>query len=192
MSDNPAYTHLWTPPAPPHAVRPLIARLWDSRHAEDWIVNGTHPHDRSAPGDYLTATGADQNGRWARLEDETLRITNRDWLRHITEVSAIGSIWWRTVWQRWPKRPDTGNPGADVRIALNAGDMPMPMFHLYARLDVDDNLPATSPTLMTFGPDVDPGMPTDATAEVPVNGDVDELLEWLLWLPFDGRRKLNP
>ena len=191
MSDNPAYTHLWTPPAPPGPLRPVIARLWDSRHAEDWIRNGTHPHDRTAPGDYLTATGTDQDGRWARLEDEVLRARNSRWLRHITEVSVIASIWWRPVWQRWPKRPGIASPGTEVRIALDAGDAPMPMFHLYARLG-DDTMPATSPTLMTFGPDADPEMPTDATVEVPVNVDVDELLEWLLWLPFDGRRQLNP
>ena len=162
MSDNPAYTHLWTPPAPPEPLRPLIARLWDTRHAEDWILNGSHPHDRAATGDYLTALGTAVDGRWARLEDEVLRISNREWLRHITEVSA-----------------------------LDAGDMPMPMFHLYARLG-DDNLPATGPTLTTFTPTADPGMPTDATVELPVNTDVDELLEWLLWLPFDGRRQLQP
>lgn len=191
MSDNPAYTHLWTPPAPPGPLRPLIARLWDTRHAEDWIVNGVHPHGRAATGDYLTALGTDVDGRWARLEDEVLRISNREWLRHITEVSTIAGIWWRTVWQRWPKRPGAASPGTDVRIGLDAGDLPMPMFHLYVRLGAD-NLPATGPTLMTFTPDADPGMPTDATVELPVNTDVDELLEWLLWLPFDGRRQLRP
>ncbi len=196
MTKNPAGNRdpyarlLHDAPAPPDGMAGLLKQLWDAYRAEDWILNGTVPDGCSAPGEHLTEIGRDAGGRWARHDGETLRAADAEWLRHTTEVSAISRMWWRTAWEPWPKRQRPAAGGADeIRLVLNCGDEPAPSFNLYACLSRDDGLPNGRPALRTYQEDADREMLTDAGIEVDVNPTVGELLEWLLWLPFDGRRR---
>ena len=63
------------------------------------------------------------------------------------------------------------------------------MFQLYAALG-DDEKPIGPPELRTFDPDADTEMPTEAAVVIETNRTVTDLLEWIAWLPFDGRRSV--
>lgn len=187
-----AYRPLLADPAPPHDIHALLRLLWDTRRAESWLLNGTFPDECASPGEHLAATGANAHGRWAILDGDRLGRRDCEWLRHITEVSTIAGMWWRTRWQQWPKRPPHGPVPEEVRFALKTGpDDLAPMFHLYADL-AEDGKPAGPPELRTFQDSADPQMPTDAGIEIPTNLAVRDVLDWLLWLPFDGRRSVEP
>ena len=186
------YRPLFAEPAPPPAIHALLRLLWDTRRAEGWLLNGAFPDGCSAPGEHLTATGTDADGRWAVLDGDRLRRGDCEWLRHITEVGTIAGMWWRTGWQPWPKRPARGPVTEEIRLALKADpDDLAPMFQLYAGLAADGK-PDHSPDLRTFQDGADPQMPTDAAIDIPMNLAVTDVLEWLLWLPFDGRRSVEP
>ena len=186
------YTPLFDNPPPPAAISNLLKLLWDAYRTEGWLLNGDWPHGCSAPGEHLTAAGADDGGRWAIHDGERLRAEDSQWLRHMTEVAVTGGTWWRTHWQRWPKHNPQGPTAEEIRIALKRdADDVAPLFHLYAYVDIDGK-PHGHPALRTFQDDADPGMPTDAGIELHTNLAVSELLEWVVWLPFDGRRSLAP
>ncbi len=189
MSDTTnGYELLLRRPAPPPETIPLLKRAWDARRTEDWLLNAAWPEGRSAPGEHLTAAGTDRAGRWAVLDGERLRAADCEWLRHITEVQTIRRTWWRTRWQSWPARAaQTREPG-EVRIALDCdADSPVQMFQLYLALG-DDQMPIGAPELRTFHPDADTEMPTEAAVVIETNPAAAELLEWIAWLLFDGRR----
>ena len=97
------YAPLFDNPPPPAAMSNLLKLLWDAYRTEGWLLKGDWPHGCSAPGEHLTAAGADDGGRWAIHDGERLRAKNSQWLRHMTEVAVTGGTWWRTHWQRWPK-----------------------------------------------------------------------------------------
>ena len=103
-------------------------------------------------------------------------------------MQTIRRTWWRTHWQSWPPRAaQTREPG-ELRIALNCDlESPAEMFQLYAALG-DDEKPISPPELRTFDPDADTEMPTDAAVVIDTNPAAADLLEWIAWLPFDGRR----
>ena len=175
-------------PAPPPETIPLLRRAWDARRTEDWLLNGTWPEGRSAPGEHLTAAGTDRGGRWAVHDGERLRAADCEWLRHITEVQAVRRTWWRTRWQSWPVRAAQTREPREVRIALDCDPgNPVQMFQLYVAL-ADDQMPLGAPELRTFHPDADTEMPTEAAVVVETNPAAADLLEWIAWLLFDGRR----
>ena len=182
------YELLLRHPGPPPETVPLLTRAWDARRTEDWLLNGTWPEGCGAPGDHLTTAGADGSGRWAVHDGERLRAHDCEWLRHVTEVQTIRRAWWRTHWQSWPPRAaQTRKPG-ELRIALDCDrDSPVQMFQLYAALG-DDKKPIGPPELRTFDPDADTEMPTEAAVVVETNRTAADLLEWIAWLLFDGRR----
>ena len=77
----------------------------------------------------------------------------------------------------------------EIRIALHcAPTPPIQIFQLYA--DLADGKPAGNPELRTFQAGADPSMLTEADIANRTNTPVGEILDWLLWLPFDGRRAL--
>ncbi len=173
---------------PPPETVPLLKRAWDAHRTEDWLLNGTWPEGCGAPGEHLTAAGTDGAGRWAVLDGERLRATDCGWLRHITEVQAIRRTWWRTHWQSWPPRAAQTREPRELRIALDCDpESPVQMFQLYVALG-DDEKPIGPPELRTFAPDADTEMPTEAVVAVETNQTAADLLEWLAWLLFDGRR----
>ena len=49
-------------------------------------------------------------------------------------------------------------------------------------------MPIGAPELRTFEPDADTEMPTEAAVVIETNPAAAELLEWITWLLFDGRR----
>ena len=182
------YELLLRRPAPPPETIPLLRRAWDARRTEDWLLNGTWPEGRSAPGEHLTAAGTDRAGRWAVHDGERLRATDCEWLRHITEVQAVRRTWWRTRWQSWPPRAGQTREPREVRIALDCDPgSPVQMFQLYVAL-ADDQMPVGAPELRTFHPDADTEMPTEAAVVIETNPAAADLLEWIAWLLFDGRR----
>ena len=61
------------------------------------------------------------------------------------------------------------------------------MFQLYLALS-DDEKPIGAPELRTFEPDADTEMPTEAAVVIETNPAAADLLEWIAWLLFDGRR----
>ena len=61
------------------------------------------------------------------------------------------------------------------------------MFQLYVALG-DDQMLIDAPELRTFEPDADTEMPTEAAVVIETNRTVGDLLEWIAWLLFDGRR----
>ena len=175
------------PGAPPETV-PLLKRAWDARRTEDWLLNGTWPEGRSAPGEHLTAAGADRRGRWAVHDGERLRAADCGWLRHVTEVQTIRRTWWRTHCQSWPPRAGQTREPREVRIALDCDrGSPVQMFQLYAALG-DDRMPVGAPELRTFEPGADTEMPTEAAVVIDTNPAAADLLDWIAWLLFDGRR----
>ena len=103
-------------------------------------------------------------------------------------MQTIRRAWWRTHWQSWPPRAaQTREPG-ELRIALDCDrESPAEMFQLYAALG-DDEKPIGPPELRTFDPDADTEMPTEAAVVVETNRTAADLLEWIAWLLFDGRR----
>ena len=184
------YDLLLQHPAPPPETIPLLTRAWDARRAEDWLLNGTWPEGCSAPGEHLTAAGTDGAGRWAVHDGQRLRATDCEWLRHVTEVQTIRRTWWRTHWQSWPPRAAQTREPRELRIALDCDrDSPVQMFQVYAALG-DDQKPIGPPELRTFDPDADTEMPTEAAVVIETNRTVTDLLEWIAWLPFDGRRSV--
>ena len=182
------YELLLDRPAPPPGIIPLLTRVWDAYRTEDWLLNGTWPGGCSGPGEHLAAAGTDGAGRWAVHGGQRLRAADCEWLRHVTEVRTIRRTWWRTRWQSWPARAaQTREPG-ELRIALNCDpESPVQMFQLYAALG-DDGQPAGPPELRTFQPGVDAGMPAEAAIVIDTNSAAADLLEWITWLLFDGRR----
>ena len=75
-----------------------------------------------------------------------------------------------------------------MRIALDCDrDSPVQMFQLYAALG-DDQMPVGAPELRTFHADADTEMPTEAAVVIETNPAAADLLEWIVWLLFDGRR----
>ena len=175
-------------PAPPPETIPLLKRAWDARRTEDWLLNGTWPESRSAAGEHLTATGTDRAGRWVVHDGEHLRAADCEWLRHITEVQTIRQTWWRTHWQNWPPRAGQTREPGEVRIALDCDPgSPVQMFQLYVALG-DDQMPLGAPELRTFHTDADTEMPTEAAVVIETNRIAADLLEWIAWLLFDGRR----
>ena len=175
-------------PAPPPETIPLLKRAWDARRTEDWLLNGVWPEGCSAPGKHLTAAGTDGARRWAVYDGERLTAADCEWLRHITEVKAIRRTWWRTPWQSWPPRAaQTRDPG-EVRIALDCDPgSQVDMFQLYVALD-DDQMPIRAPELRTFEAGADTEMPTEAAVVIETNPAAADLLDWIAWLLFDGRR----
>lgn len=175
-------------PAPPPETMPLLKRAWDARRTEDWLLNGVWPEGCSAPGEHLTAAGTDGARRWAVHDGERLTAADCEWLRHVTEVRTIRRTWWRTRWQSWPPRAAQAREPGEVRIALGCDlESPAEMFQLYVAL-ADDQLPIGAPELRTFGPGTDTRMPTDAAVVIETNPAAADLLEWIAWLLFDGRR----
>ena len=175
------------PAAPPETV-PLLKRAWDAHRTEDWLLNGAWPKGCGAPGEHLTAAGTDGAGRWAVHDGQRLRADDCEWLRHITEVRTIRRTWWRTHWQRWPPRASQTREPREVRIALACDpESPADMFQLYAALG-DDERPIVPPELRTFQPDAATEMPAEAAVVIKTNPVVTQLLEWIAWLLFDGRR----
>ena len=184
------YELLLQDPGPPPETLPLLKKAWDAHRAEDWLLNGRWPDKRGGPGDHLSAAGADASGRWATHDGKRLRASDCQWLRHITEVQTIRRTWWRTRWQTWPPAPSQPRDAGEIRIALDCDpESPVQMFQLYAALGADQK-PVGPPELRTFHPDADTEMPTDATIVIATNQTVDDLLEWLAWLLFDGRRSV--
>lgn len=182
------YELLLERPGPPPATVPLLKRAWDAHRTEDWLLNGTWPEGRGAPGEHLTAAGTDSAGRWAVHDGERLRARDCEWLRHITEVRTVRRTWWRTHWQSWPPLSGQTRQPREVRIALDCDpESPVQMFQLYAAL-ADDEKPIGAPELRTFQPGVDTEMPAEAALVLETNRTVADLLEWLAWLLFDGRR----
>jgi len=115
-------------------------------------------------------------------------VPDCEWLRHITEVRTVRRTWWRTHWQSWPPLSGQTRQPREVRIALDCDpESPVQMFQLYAAL-ADDEKPIGAPELRTFQPDVDTEMPAEAAVVLETNGTVADLLEWIAWLLFDGRR----
>ncbi len=179
-------------PAPPPESVPLLRRLWDAHRTEDWLLNAAWPEGCSAPGEHLTAAGTDGAGRWAVHDGERLRADDCEWLRHITEVRTFRRIWWRTRWQRWPPRAAQTRRPRELRIALACDlDSSAETFQLYVALG-DDERPTGPPELRTYGPDGGTEMPADAAVVIETNPAVADLLEWLVWLLFDGRRSALP
>ena len=75
-----------------------------------------------------------------------------------------------------------------MRIALDCDpECPVQMFQLYVALG-DDEKPIGAPELRTFDPGADTEMPTEAAVVIETNPAVTDLLEWIAWLLFDGRR----
>ncbi|MCY4599272.1 MAG: hypothetical protein OXF27_05070 [Acidobacteria bacterium] len=182
------YELLLRRPAPPPEIVPILKRAWDAYRTEDWLLNQAWPEGCSAPGKHLTAAGTDDAGRWAVHDGQRLRATDCEWLRHITEVRTIRRTWWRTRWQSWPPRAGQTRQPGELRIALDCDlESPAETFQLYAALG-DDLKPIGAPELRTFDPDADTGMPTEAAVFIETNPAASDLLEWLAWLLFDGRR----
>ena len=61
------------------------------------------------------------------------------------------------------------------------------LLNLYVALG-DDEKPIGRPELRTFDPDADTEMPTEAAVVIETNPAAADLLEWIAWLLFDGRR----
>ena len=182
------YELLLEHPGPPPETIPLLTRAWDARRIEDWLLNETWPESCSAPGEHLTDAGTDGAGRWAVHDGKRLRATDCEWLRHVTELQTIRRTWWRTHWQSWPPRAAQTRKPRELRIALDCDlESPAEMFHLYVALG-DDGKPIGPPELRTFDPDAKPEMPTEAAVVIETNRTVTDLLEWIAWLLFDGRR----
>ncbi len=182
------YELLLRRPVPPPETVPLLTRAWDAYRTEDWLLNGAWPKGCSGSGKHLTATGTDGAGRWAVHDGERLRAHDCEWLRHITEVQTIRRTWWRTHWQSWPPRAGQTREPRELRIALNSDlDGPAEMFQLYVALGYDGK-PIGPPKLRAFQPDADTAMPTDAAVVIETNPVAADLLEWIAWLLFDGRR----
>ena len=183
------YELLLRPPRTPARDHPppqaRLGRPPDRRLAAQRDVAGRPQRPRRAPD-----RGRDRPrpGAGPSTTEKRLRAADCEWLRHITEVQAVRRTWWRTRWQSWPPRAGQTREPREVRIALDCDPgSPVQMFQLYVAL-ADDQMPLGAPELRTFHPDADTEMPTEAAVVIETNPAAADLLEWIAWLLFDGRR----